>query len=70
MAAPWFSIGVIVSASSKLRPITGPVPSVVKKSGEMRMTFSCWVEPVSPTTSVPYRKMERLEKPGILPRRS
>ena len=68
--AAWFSIGEIVSTSLKLRPITGPAPSVVKKSGEMRMTFSCWVEPVSPTTSVPSRKMERLEKAGMLPRRS
>jgi hypothetical protein len=32
------------------------------------MTSSCWVEPVSPTTSEPYRKMDRLEKPGILRR--
>ena len=51
-------------------PMTGPTPSVVKKSGEMRMTFSCWVEPVSPTTSVSSRKMDRLENAGMLPRRS
>ena len=38
-----------VSASVKPRPITGPAPSVVKNSGETRMTSSCSVEPGSPT---------------------
>ena len=50
MATPLFSIG-FASASVKLRPIAGLTPSVVKKSGEMRMISSCSVEPVSPTTS-------------------
>ena len=42
-----------LASAVEAAPHHGPVPSVEKKSGEMRMTCSCWVEPVSPTTSLP-----------------
>ena len=41
-----------VSSSVKLRPSAGFTPSVAKKSGEMRMTSICSVEPGSPTISL------------------
>ena len=42
----------VISASVNARPMTGATPSVLKKSGETRMTPTRSLAPASPTTAL------------------